>query len=106
MSLPVSLAQRAMDTTRQFLAFLDRVIMQPHSESYRGWQIRVEVAGDSFVGEGNQCVSRYIPNIVAIEPLSIGFRELKVPVDAVYATPQHCIQGGIAVARDFIDARK
>lgn len=95
-----------MDTTRQFRAFLDRVIMQPHSESYRGWQILVEISGNSFIGEDNQSASRYIPNIVAIEPLSIGFRELKVPVDTAYATPQHCIQGGIAAAREFIDARK
>lgn len=95
-----------MDTTRQFRAFLDRVIMQPHSESYRGWQIHVEISGNSLIGEGDRGASRYIPNIVAIEPLSIGFRELKVPVDTDYATPQHCIQGGIALARAFVDARK
>lgn len=80
--------------------------MQPHSESYRGWQIVVEVSGNSFIGEGDQSAPRYIPSIVAIEPLSIGFRELKVPVETTFASPQHCIQGGIAVAHAFIDARK
>lgn len=95
-----------MDTTRQFRAFLDRVVMQPHSESYRGWQILVEISGDSFIGESNQNASRYIPRIVAIEPLSIGFRELNVPDETSYATPQHCIEGGITAARQFIDARK
>lgn len=70
---PFLLLAKIMDATSQFRAFLDRVIMQPHSESYRGWQIVVEVSGNSFIGEGDQSAPRYIPSIVAIEPLSIDF---------------------------------
>jgi hypothetical protein len=93
-----------VNTTRYFQTLHDHTLMQAHCEIYRGWKIRVEISGDSLTGEPVG-PSRYIPRIVATEQLSIGFRELEVPADRAYSSPEYCIRGGIIAARAFIDRR-
>ena len=76
--------------------------MSSHREAYKGWKILVEISGNSRIGDG-ACV--YAPRIVATEQLSIGFRELEVATDRCFSTAEQCLQGGVAIARDFIDRR-
>tara|TARA_R110001599_G_scaffold159052_1_gene346116 strand:- start:143717 stop:143938 length:222 start_codon:yes stop_codon:yes gene_type:complete len=72
---------------------------------YKGWKIIVEISGNCCVEGRYKNQSNYLPRIVAIEQLSIGFRELEVPTDKRYQTPEQCIQGGITSAHQFIDLR-
>jgi hypothetical protein len=93
-----------VNTTRYFQTTHDQAIMRSHCEVYKGWKICVEISGDSLTGLNNGA-GRYIPRIVATEQLSIGFRELEVPADRVYSSPEHCLRGGVIAARAFIDRR-
>lgn len=65
----------------------------------------VEISGDSRGEDVSTGRSHYVPRIVVTEQLSIGFRELAVPTNHGYATPKQCFQGGIQIARQFIDGR-
>jgi hypothetical protein len=89
-----------MNITRHFQPLHDQAIMHAHCELYMGWTIRVEISGDSLTAP-----CRYIPRIVATEQLGIGFRELEVPAERAYSSPEYCIRGGIIAARAFIDRR-
>lgn len=91
-----------MNTTHYLPTPTDQTIMESHREAYKGWKILVEISGSSRFDDG-ACV--YAPRIVATEQLSIGFRELQVPTERCFSTAKQCLQGGIAIARDFIDRR-
>jgi len=95
-----------MDTLKHFRSFLDRTIMKSHYETYKGWNVQVEIAANSFIDDSDGNMSRYIPRIVATEQQSIGFKELNVPSEAAYPTAERCIQAGIVAARKFIDDRR
>lgn len=79
--------------------------MRPHYERYKKWNIAVEISGDSLYVECDEDACAYLPRIVVSEPLSIGFRDLQVPVTTVYRTAECCMQAGVVIARQFIDAR-
>lgn len=95
-----------MDTTLTHLlsALRDQTAMQSHQETYRNWTIRIEVAAHSRFEEETEDFL-YVPRIVVTEHLSIGVRELLVITERHFPTPAQCLQGGLAIARVFIDAR-
>lgn len=94
-----------MNATRYYQGMHDLTIMRSHCEIYKGWTIRVEISGDSLMYEPHTGTGRYIPRIVATEQLSIGFRELEVPAEGSYSSPEHCLRGGVLAARAFVDRR-
>jgi len=93
-----------MDTLH-YAPLLDCTIQTSHHENYKGWKILVEISGRSCMEEGDPLRCRYLPRIVATEQLSIGFREVEVPSEQDYPTPEGCIRGGILAARRFVDGR-
>lgn len=92
-----------MNTTQYLAAGVDQAIMESRRETYKGWVIEVSISGSSRFEDNATC--RYAPRIVVTEQLSIGFRELDVATERCFATPALCLQGGVALARDFIDSR-
>jgi hypothetical protein len=94
-----------MNTTHYVLPAIDQTIMKSHRENYKGWSVLVEISGKSLNDDGTAGHAGYVPRIVATEQLSIGFRELEVPVEQGFSTPAQCFQGGIRIARIFIDGR-
>jgi hypothetical protein len=92
-----------MMSTTQYLAPVDQAIMESRREVYKGWKILVEISGTSRYEDATVCM--YAPRIVVTEQLSIGFRELDVATEHCFMTPAQCLQGGMMIARDFIDRR-
>lgn len=94
-----------MNTTHYLSTPVDQTIMKSHREPYKGWKVLVEISGNSRFDDGANKLCSYAPRIVVTEQLSIGFKELEVTTDRCFATPAQCIQGGITIARNFIDGR-
>jgi hypothetical protein len=92
-----------MNSTQYLANAVDPAIMESRRETYKGWVIEVSISGSSRYDDTTACP--YAPRIVVTEQLSIGFRELDVATERCFATPALCLQGGVALARDFIDSR-
>lgn len=92
-----------MSTTHYSTLAVDHAIMESRREVYKGWKILVEISGASRYEDATVCM--YAPRIVVTEQLSIGFRELDVATEHCFATAAQCLQGGLSIARDFIDRR-
>lgn len=93
-----------MSTTQFQASTVDQAIMETRREVYKGWKILVEISGASRYEDASLCM--YAPRIVVTEQLSIGFRELDVATEHCFSTPAQCLQGGLMIARDFIDHRR
>ncbi|HTH45275.1 MAG TPA: hypothetical protein VL528_09340 [Oxalicibacterium sp.] len=74
-----------------------------HYESYRGWDVSVQVSGHLSRIDPERELPDYVPRVIVTEHKGRNFQDREVVDGHSYPTMDACIAHGIQSARDYID---
>jgi len=80
--------------------------MKSHYETYKGWDISVQISAHLSAIDVDSKQEAYMPRIVVTEHLeNRNFRDVEVIDGHSYPSRETCINQGIAAARAYIDRK-
>jgi len=83
-----------------------RVKNKSHYETYKGWDVSVQVAAHLSAAEIDKAFSEYMPRVFVTEYHGgRDFTSKEVIDGKSYPTQEQCIERGIVAAREYIDRK-